>query len=455
MTDGGPGRSPILPAALHDVLLESRTRWRDFVAMAVDIAWETGPDGCFTFVTPDTAFGWTAAQLIGRPAQSLAVASPAGIISSGLNPMSPVRNERVWFRRGDGEEACLLVSAVPLRDAIGRQVGVRGVARDITTEEQAEAALAHARRCEAVSDFIMRRVRSETSGAGMLAAFPVAMAPILGADQVAILMRADADGESEVLATTGAVPAPIAALADRCIAGRAAPATITTMEGLSVLVVLCRAPEGHLGALVLWRENAHLNWTEDDAALVGGLAITAAELLSRTAVERQLERDARTDALTGLLNRAGFMHAMQRRLKRLAAEGGRGALVYVDLDNFKSVNDRLGHAAGDAALRAAAAELQRAIRPGDLAGRLGGDEFALWLEGIEPHVAKARVAEVVRATEHLVHHSAGKDVPLSFSAGLACFDPTHPPDLDALMDRADAAMYAAKRAGKNCWRVAA
>ena len=143
----------------------------------------------------------------------------------------------------------------------------------------------------------------------------------------------------------------------------------------------------------------------------------------------ELTRLSRTDPLTGCLNRRG----LEERVERAVAGGGRFALVTLDLDDFKGVNDRHGHAAGDAVLRAAVRCLQEAVRPADAVGRLGGDEFAILLPGASREVAGRVVDRAVLALS--------VTAPASF--GVAGF-PEDGRTSDALFRRADAAVYGAK-----------
>ena len=139
-------------------------------------------------------------------------------------------------------------------------------------------------------------------------------------------------------------------------------------------------------ALLAWRGAGQRGFDADDRHMLAALSDLLFVVLGNQALQQRLERQARTDALTGLLNRRAFLEDLGRRLRRQAQDplrAGRaeGALLFLDLDNFKPINDRLGHEAGDAALVAVAGLLREMVRPTDLAARLGGDEFALWLRG--------------------------------------------------------------------------
>jgi diguanylate cyclase (GGDEF)-like protein len=154
------------------------------------------------------------------------------------------------------------------------------------------------------------------------------------------------------------------------------------------------------------------------------------------------ERKADTDELTGLANR--------RALAREMAAGGvgRSALVMLDLDHFKRVNDTLGHPAGDAALKHLAKLLGTALRAGDVAARIGGEEFAVWLPGADMALGM-EVAERLRAVvAEKTFRIGGVEYPLTISCGVsAC--PLPIPHPDNLMATADAALYRAKREGRN------
>ncbi len=128
--------------------------------------------------------------------------------------------------------------------------------------------------------------------------------------------------------------------------------------------------------------------------------------------------------------------------------------MFIDLDNFKALNDTLGHDAGDEALRVAARLLRSSTRPSDLVARLGGDEFAVWLDGADEFVAAER-AEALRAEapRALAPLTEGRVAPVTMSIGIAARWPGRGEDVDALLVRADQAMYAVKRAGRGHWRV--
>ncbi|MET1076906.1 MAG: EAL domain-containing protein [Pseudomonas sp.] len=165
----------------------------------------------------------------------------------------------------------------------------------------------------------------------------------------------------------------------------------------------------------------------------------------------QLESQAVTDALTGLLNRRGFHQALESALARVDRSGKRMAILYLDLDGFKRINDSLGHAAGDQVLRQVAELLKTSLRPYDILARMGGDEFTALLDSLEHPEDAARVAEKLIELISVRHRVDGIEVTLGASIGIACF-PECGQTVDGLMRAADMAMYEAKRAGRQQYR---
>lgn len=172
------------------------------------------------------------------------------------------------------------------------------------------------------------------------------------------------------------------------------------------------------------------------------------ELSTRIA---QLEALAVTDHLTGLLNRRGFDSVLRRNLLSAARYDEAGILAYIDLDNFKRVNDRHGHAMGDEVLRAVGRYLQQNVRATDYAARLGGDEFAILFVRAEQVPARERARSVVRGINRLSLAHGRHVIAMKASLGLAFYDGNT--DADELISRADRAMYADKNKGSRAARM--
>jgi diguanylate cyclase (GGDEF)-like protein len=167
-----------------------------------------------------------------------------------------------------------------------------------------------------------------------------------------------------------------------------------------------------------------------------------------SALRRSLEQErrlARTDALTGALNRRSFFEAADLEIKRARRHRHPFTVAYLDIDDFKELNDRFGHTAGDSALRALTDTLRRGVREIDSVARLGGDEFVLLMP--ETDDAAARTV-VTRVRQSLAGVAAENHWPISFSVGVVTWT-TPPRTVDAMIKQADDTMYEVKNTGKN------
>lgn len=180
------------------------------------------------------------------------------------------------------------------------------------------------------------------------------------------------------------------------------------------------------------------------------LAVALAFLLMSAAKDKigQEHREAAlVDPLTAVLNRRGFEAEAERMLLRAARDGSSTALLLLDLDHFKSVNDSWGHAVGDLALRAVAKTMTAELRGGDVIGRLGGEEFVIALAGNRTNQAAVLAERVRRSVAALPIRGGEASVDLTVSIGVAAHRGAT--SLDKLMAHADAALYRAKAAGRN------
>ena len=225
-------------------------------------------------------------------------------------------------------------------------------------------------------------------------------------------------------------------------------------ELFAIAIVLVGAHGDAAGALAAMEHGAYDVLPDDADAFELAARVRAARrgsdmqelLLTR---ERELERLAYYDELTGLPNRRSVLRQLEALISRGRRHGHALALLMVDADHFKAVNDRHGHAAGDAALRALADRLCERLRTEDVAGRFGGEEFVVALPDADAAGAAA-VAEAVRAAVRARPLTiAGRELSLTVSVGWATWEDD---DLGQLLARADGALYEAKAAGRDCVR---
>ncbi len=192
------------------------------------------------------------------------------------------------------------------------------------------------------------------------------------------------------------------------------------------------------------------------------VALVVSDITQRKRDEERIHHQANHDALTGLANRALFMETLAGTVTGSRSGDGAGtgrdgggggvALMFIDLDGFKAVNDTLGHDAGDLLLKGAARRIERAAREGDMVARLGGDEFTVILPGVATPETARHIARRILAAISAPYSLAGHPARISGSIGLALLEDSDA-DAEALLRRADAAMYAAKQGGKGTIRL--
>jgi len=437
-----------LESNLRATLVESRQRYKDLVDISTDFAWEVGDDGRFVFVSPRGALGYTADQLVGHQPADFLLEQGGGDSLLPFVSNGPVEEADVWMRRPDGTAACLLASSAPLLDADGMRRGARGVCREVTKERERDAALARANNRERLLNYIVRTIRDVVDPADILGIAAEATARALGAAGCQIF-RHEAS-QFIPAATFGKVSVASSALA--------LLAQADTHEGVvesrQVLGSVTRHHHDINGSIVLWREVDDLPWGEDEREMLDDVANQIGIANEQIANHERILLLSRTDALTGLFNRRAFFEELARRFSRLARDKRPAALIYVDLDNFKLVNDVHGHKRGDEALVAVREILLTHSRPIDLVARLGGDEFAIWLEGADEEIAIRRCEAMIRASARLLEYSGNPEARLTMSMGVAVHDPAQAELLHDLLSRADGAMYAVKREGKGSFRLA-
>ena len=433
-------REATLEQNLRDALVESRQRYRDLVDMSSDFAWETDLKGAFVFVSHERVLGHATKSMIGRRPADFLVDPLMDDMPLPFDQAEPVDATEFWAIDAEGLPRCLVTVARPVVTARGERTGTRGMCRDVTEDRLREADLAQAVQGASVLGHILTTMRDATEPKAILSSACSAIVPALSATGCR-LFRADEHGALSLAVAFG--PAP---------AGQGDDALATLEDDDTRIGADALYRRDRKGRIVLWREREAPAWTPSDRALLRKVADQLGVALAEFAEREMLERLSTTDPLTGLLNRRAFGEQLRRRVVRAAGDKESalgGALLYVDLDNFKQINDRAGHERGDQALKAVAALLARSARPTDLVARLGGDEFALWLEGADRAATEALAGRLLAAMAEMREFNVDPAKPFGMSIGGAVYEPASSEDTDALVARADAAMYAGKRAGKG------
>ena len=447
------GRDATLERQLRHTLTESRQRYKDLVEASSDFAWETGADGRFVFVSLKGALGYGADALIGRNPRDLAI-DEWGDLPLPFDCRRPVDQTELWLKRADGMPACVVASALPLFGAGGVWTGARGVCRDVTDQVLRGAELARVRNREKLLAHIVHTLRDQIDAAKALHVAAAETARALGADGCRIYRASEAGGLRPAADFAAEIPAELEPGDFQPILDRVAAmdeVAVTALGGNRLLLARTEHRQAVNGAVVVWRGDDSDPWDEDDRHLMSGVADHIGIAHAHFAYQERLRRLSERDGLTGLFNRRTFFERLDEALAR--AETGPSALLYVDLDNFKAVNDLHGHQQGDAVLKAIGTLLTTSVRPGDLPGRLGGDEFVLWVGRADEEKARAVAQRLLDGMAALRHLSASPEKPLGLSIGIAVHRPGAE-TVQELTDRADSAMYDAKKRGKGHYALA-
>jgi diguanylate cyclase (GGDEF)-like protein/PAS domain S-box-containing protein len=219
------------------------------------------------------------------------------------------------------------------------------------------------------------------------------------------------------------------------------------------LAVPLTTPRGVVGALVLQSHGGRGHYVPNDKELLQFVSTQVASAIDRKQMHERLTRMAQYDQLTQLPNRQLFLDRLRTALARAQRDFSLLALLFIDLDRFKDVNDTLGHATGDLMLQQVAQRLRASVRASDTVARLGGDEFVVLLEGGHARDHSHAVAHKILAAFAEPFELEGRPLGVQLSIGVA-FYPDHGADEHHLLTHADSAMYVSKKGGGNQVHVA-
>ncbi len=450
------GRDVTLERRLRQTLTESRQRYKDLVEISSDFAWETDQEGRFVFVSQRErgVLGFSVDSLIGLHPRSLMIHDDLDM-PLAFESRRPIDRAELWLHTADGSPACVQTSVKPLIDGHGLWRGARGVCREITEQVNRSAELSRIRNRETVLNHISHTLRDQLDAAKALEVAAFESTRALEAIGCAI-HRIDEDGSPSLAAAFGdnmegrLAGGRLSALLEAVAV--AEEAVERQFGDLSLLACHTRFRQVVNGTVCVWRGAASAPWDDDARTLIGGVADRIGITHAHLAYQERLRQLSERDSLTGLFNRRTFLERLEEMLSW--RDFGTSSLLYIDLDNFKAVNDLHGHHQGDEVLGAVSVLIDAGIRPGDLAGRMGGDEFVLWLARTNEQTAVTVVRRLLAGVESLRPLSAGPDHPLGMSIGIAVHHPGLGETAPALIERADAAMYQAKLHGKGGYCLA-
>ncbi len=414
-------------------LQNSEQRFRDLTELSADWYWEQ--DAQFRFVDvsigAQTRIGIAPQQFIGKhrwdfPWFNMSEADWAAHRAT-LERHEPFQDLQLRRREASGDVTTISVSGKPIFDAQGRFTGYRGIGRNITQRKRSKRSLRE----------IVERFRSLTElssdwywemgpdlrftyvSEGIRKVRGVAPETLIGKRR----WDSDPTGANEDMARHRAILEAHLPFKEFVLARTNADGKVTFVS--------------HSGK-PMFSENGTFR----------GYRGIARDITARVLADEKLARMAHYDSLTGLPNRT----LLQARLMRAIARADRGqtllAVFFLDLDQFKEINDSLGHVVGDAVLKEIALRLESCLRATDTVARLGGDEFTLLLEDVNTLEEVTRVADKVLAAISERFEVAGHELHLSTSIGVTVYPHDHH-DADTLLRNADLAMYQAKQEGRN------
>jgi diguanylate cyclase (GGDEF)-like protein/PAS domain S-box-containing protein len=355
------------------------------------------------------------------------------------------------YIRKDGRIACIMWSA---RLSEVDQLRI-GVGRDITEHKRAEArqaatyAISEAAHVAVDLDELLHDIHQIVAKLVPAASFAVAMSDE-DTGRLSFPYQLSSHGDSPLAhqAAVHRICVEVVGSGRSLLLSGLPPAFpeagfVSPDHGESWLAVPLIARERVLGALIVRGHNG-MPYTEEDKDLLQFVSSQVATAIDRRRLHEELLRKVQYDELTGLPNRRLLYDRVEIALARTRREHGRLALLYIDMDDFKKVNDVLGHAAGDLLLQEVARRLKHSVREEDTAARLGGDEFVVLLEHIQHDADATTIAEKIWTAVSRPISIDGHLLRLQPSIGIALY-PEHGTGVEQLLKHADNAMYKVKK----------
>ncbi len=435
---------------------------------------DVGRDGRWHLVSPqiETILGFTPDEWCANPHLWAAQLHPLDrdrVLAGENDEFGPSHSEAAEYRmlRRDGQVVWIRDDAQLLFDRRGR-LRWHGVLSDVTERKRAEAELERRAAQQAAVARLGEHALERVEISELMDEAVTAAAQILGVELAAVAELVPGGRSLQARATFGPV-SPSSANAS-------APAGIRSQGGYTLLcgrpvvvvdwgredrfecspvlaavgarsglTVAIEGRDGPFGVLGVHSTSVR-EYSSGDINFVQSLANVLADALARQATEDDIRHQALHDALTGLPNRVLFLDRLEQALARMRRHSALAAVLFLDIDRFKLINDSLGHQAGDELLAVVAPRLKQAVRPSDTVARFGGDEFGILLEEIPTERDAIATAERVAAVFARPIVLDGNEHFVTTSVGIALAQGGEP--ADALIRDADAAMYRAKERGR-------
>ena len=422
-------------------LADSERRYRELFENVVDGVYETTVDGRFVSVNPALVkmLGYESAadlKSISSTEQLYVDPRERRRLMAETDRLGELRNAELRLRRKDGQELAVLENARAVRDKGGCITGYQGTLSDITEMRRAESAVLAARERALVTLGAIADAVITTDAKGRVAY----MNPV--AESLTGVELAEAKGQPVGTVAHLVDEANGTPLGDPCLRLSDSPGEVkgngTSADQRTVLV-------SRQGKRIPVQESVAPLY--DSSGGSDGIVMVLHDVSSERRLRNQLAYQASHDALTGLINRREFDRRIEKAMDR-SSEGQNHSLLYLDLDQFKTVNDSCGHGAGDELLRQITELIRSRVRTGDIVSRLGGDEFGVLL----PYCGQGRAVEIADTLrEGIRNHRfawGSKVFDLGVSIGIVEVGASKE-GIEAMFAAADMACYAATKAGRH------
>ncbi len=458
---------------LSRALTSSRSLFKDLVSCSADFSWEIDQSGSFTYIGPRGALGYSSSELNGCSLSTLVVDENA--LNSAIELFqSPheVREVPICLLSKDGEVRHYSMASKPFFNEHGHHTGNRGVGRDVTELVLQRIELDEARRRKDAIHAVLEATTSTLDPSAMLEKATRALTSSLDAVHGLLFLAEPSSQASgaELTAETIAIQegeqwrdlqtedyrpsemiSSLLPFAARSLL-KGQERSELMVDNWRHLIVPTSFQDKLNGVICVSKPMASASWSKEQRELFSDLAQTIGIAVGQANQTLQLTKLSRQDPLTQLLNRRSFEEEVSRRLQQHRRHNRPSALLYIDVDNFKTINDTYGHQAGDRVLCNLARILQENLRTSDIAVRFGGDEFGVWLEETDQEGAEIKAQQILSLIAQL-QKQQGLAVPVEASIGVAPVLSGGVSSVEDLTTIADAALYQAKAAGKGTYRV--
>ena len=426
-------------ASIVETLESSEDRYRNLVESINDWVWETDKNHVITYSCPKVKeiLGYEPCEILGKTLFDLMLAEEAGGISVILDNFASFRRpfasiENVNLHKA-GHQVALESGGVPILDKEGEFRGYRGISRDISERKMVEDALRE----------------SEATLRGFFNSNAIQMSVIELVDDDFIFVMPN----KQIADYFG--------LNQERMSGKSAREIGLSDELIRHWVEVFRYFLANRETLTFEYEfpsKEREQWYQGSISLIYDsrssrprFSFAAVDITDRKKAERDVQKMAYFDSLTGLPNRALLTDRLHQILAQSVREGWLVGVLFLDIDRFKWINDTLGHAAGDRLLQSVADRMQKRLRESDTVARLGGDEFVIALTAAKHDQDISLVAQEIMKALAMPFEIGEQEIFISASIGIAIY-PQDGQDVGSLLRNADTAMYVAKEAGRNNYK---